>query len=378
MSREISFNHALRAGKRKLQIQTAFVEEENKVRTSISDNNQLVDVREWLLDDSLEEANRETEVKQYHDFVVSDLDLLFHVIEKVVSGKNPDSLFKLGTLFLEKGFFNEAIDAFTTLLAESPDYANVHFYLGQAYFRFGDTDQALYQLQQAIHSAPGYPDIHLLLAEVYRKINDPLQSIKCCENAIALHPDYLRAHLFLGLVLAESALQYPTHSELPPPIERLRESKQHLLYALSQVSEEKKQHIETGIECLDTRERLEEGIREIEKTIEPAPSNHKSLVADSEFYLKFMFSDLDRNHRVLDNYIKTLDKAINQHPEYADLQHSLGTAYLLRGWHDFARALEAYREAVRINPGFKKAQKNLKLLENDGRGFLILLRAILK
>ncbi len=378
MNQEIGFSHMVRAGKRKLQIQTAFVEDERKARASIFDNGHLVDTREWPLDDSIEPEQVETEVKQLHDLVASDLDLLFCVMDKVISSKNTDSMFKLGTLFLEKGFFDEAVETFNALLTLEPDYENGHFYLGQAFFLFGDTDQALYQLQQAIHLSPNYPDVHLLLGEVFRKINDPLQAIKCCEKALVLHPDYLRAHLFLGLVLAESALHYPTHSELPPPIERLRESKQHLLYALSQVPEQRKQHLETGIECLDIRERLEEGIREIEMALGPTITNHKSLVADSEFYLKFMFSDLDRNHRTLENYIKILEKAVTQHPDYADLQQSLGTAHLMRGWHSFARAVEAYREAVRINPGYKKAQKNLKLLENDGRGFLILLRAILK
>jgi len=33
---------------------------------------------------------------------------------------------------------------------------------------------------------------------------------------------------------------------------------------------------------------------------------------------------------------------------------------------------------VSLNPAYLKAKKNLKLLENAGRGFLLMLRAILK
>jgi hypothetical protein len=56
----------------------------------------------------------------------------------------------------------------------------------------------------------------------------------------------------------------------------------------------------------------------------------------------------------------------------------LGIAHLIQCRNLFLRALEEFRVSLRINPGYKRAEKNLKLSENDGKGFLILLRAILK
>ena len=44
----------------------------------------------------------------------------------------------------------------------------------------------------------------------------------------------------------------------------------------------------------------------------------------------------------------------------------------------FLQALSEFNKALEINPAFEKALKNKKLVENDGKEFLMLLRAILK
>ena len=51
---------------------------------------------------------------------------------------------------------------------------------------------------------------------------------------------------------------------------------------------------------------------------------------------------------------------------------------MIQGRNLLLRAKEEFKNALDINPKFEKADKNLKLVENDGRGFLILLRALLK
>ncbi len=378
MSREIAFNSPLRAGKRKLSIQTRYDPDSRKALTSVLDGEKLVDLRENVIDGAVADELLEAEVRQFHELTVSDLDLLFCVNDKVLAGENPDSMAKLGTLFLEKGFYDEAIDTFSTVLQRDENFENIYYLLGQAWYRKGEIDQAQENLRRAAEKRPGYPDFHYLLAEVLRKSGDHRAAAESCQKALSLNADYVSAHLLLGLIWAESTLLQPSHPEMPPPIERMKESKQHLLFAMDLVNSGQRNHLEKGLEYLESRDHLEEGLAEIEKAISPSVQSHRSVVADSEFYLKFMFADLERDNRTLDSYIKTLETAISQHPDYADLHQSLGTACLLRGWHSFTHAVEAYREAVRINPDYKKAQKNLKLLENDGRGFLILLRAILK
>ena len=65
-------------------------------------------------------------------------------------------------------------------------------------------------------------------------------------------------------------------------------------------------------------------------------------------------------------------------PENKDIWNNLGVIHLIQCRNLFLQALGEFRKALEINPDFEKAQKNKKLVENDGKEFLILLRAILK
>ncbi len=206
MSQEIDLNSMLRAGKRKLTIQTKFDARLRAVKAIVLDEEQVLDVREWNVEEDLSAAQIAAEVRQFHDLTLSDLELLFYVIEKVHAGKSPASLYKLGSLFLEKGFFDEAIESFTALIQIEPDFENGYYSLGQAWFRQGDLAQALANLRQAAAKRPNYPDVHLLLAKVLRKNGEHQMAAESCEKALALNPDYLRAHLMLGLIWAESTL----------------------------------------------------------------------------------------------------------------------------------------------------------------------------
>jgi len=157
MSRELAFDSSLRAGKRRLSISTRFEPESRKAVTSVLDGEELVDHRENLIDESVAPEQLEAEVRQLHDLTVSDLDLLFCVNDKVLAGENAGSLTKLGTLFLEKGFYDEAIDTFSTVLQRDENFENIHYSLGRAWYRKGDLDQALENLRRRPRSGPDIP-----------------------------------------------------------------------------------------------------------------------------------------------------------------------------------------------------------------------------
>jgi len=56
----------------------------------------------------------------------------------------------------------------------------------------------------------------------------------------------------------------------------------------------------------------------------------------------------------------------------------VGIVHLIQCRNLFLKALNEFDHALEINPAFDKARKNKKLVENDGKEFLILLRAILR
>lgn len=107
------------------------------------------------------------------------------------------------------------------------------------------------------------------------------------------------------------------------------------------------------------------------------PQDTSGLISTS-FYLKFMYDGVNLTEREIRQYEQELKDAIKVKPEYADLWNSLGVVHLIQCRNLFLQALNEFDCALEINPSYEKAMKNKKLVENDGKEFLILLRAILK
>jgi tetratricopeptide (TPR) repeat protein len=97
-----------------------------------------------------------------------------------------------------------------------------------------------------------------------------------------------------------------------------------------------------------------------------------------DFYLKFMYGGKNLDAEVVRKYEEKLIEASKVHPNYADVWNNLGIVHLIQCRNLFLQALTEFDKALEINPSFGKAMKNKKLVENDGKEFLILLRAILK
>jgi len=375
---DLGLNSDLRVGKKKLHIQTSFNEETRIAIAEIFEGGRIVDRRETVFDADISESRFQKEVKQFHGLVISDLELLFFVARQVRSSKSISSIKKLGKLFLQKGFYEEAIEQF--LLVEKLEENSNCCYrdLGQAYYASGDYAAAVENFLLAIDMNPNYPDLYLHLAKTYWKLQKYSLAIIQLHKAIKLNKEYHRAYYTLGLYLAESTITSPRDKDLLPPIERLREAEHYLRQAVNLSTDYNEQLIESGFEKLANRKDIEKAVTDFEGACKKTITQSSKIVADSEFYLKFLFAGLDKDTKALDHYIRTLERSISQHSDYPDLHQSLGIAYLIKGWHLFVNSMDEFQEAVDLNPSFKKAQKSLKLLKNDGRGFLILLRAILK
>ncbi len=374
----LGFNNNLKANGKKLHIQTAYSEQTQKAVSEVFDGGVLVDRREVVVSPELTEADLEKEVKQFHHLVLSDLEVLFHISDKVLNSGHALSLIKLATLFYDKGFYDEAMNVLDQALKKNADSAKADFLLGKCAYMIQEYDKAQAHIEKAILKNPDYPDLHCWLARVFWKKQMFSDALSEFDRALELNPDYHEAHYYFGLCLLYSKNQAPKDPDLKPPIERLKDAEKHLHKAAQLSDAYDKDLMQSGFEKLDLKDEQETGLDEFEKAYHPIRMTDKSVIAESEFYLKFMFDGLDKESKTLSHYIRTIQKSVAQYPEYADLRKSLGTAFLLKSWHYFIQAIEEHRKAIEINPDFERASKHLKLLENDSRGFLILLRAILK
>ena len=378
MTDDLSFNNNLRVGKRKLHVQTTFLSDARRITSSIFDGGQLIDKREMIVDEGIASKQVEKEVRNFHQWVVSDIEVLFSISKKVQESRHVASIKKLGQLFFEKGFYDEAIQQFNFALKVDPGAENCHYSIGQAFYKKGAYAAALEKLLVAAEKKPEYPDLHFLLAKTHWEMGHHVLAIRELEHAVALNEVYNQAFFTLALYLLKTTITDPKNPELLPPIERIKQAKKYFQKALRLSPDYDRDLMASGFEKLEERDRIGEAIQDFENADIEQTRLHKNIFTDSEFYLKFMFAGLDKDGKSLAHYIRILEKTISTHPNYADLHKSLGSAYLIESWQYFIKAIEEFRQAVKINPDFEKAQKGLRLLENDSRGFLILLRSILK
>ena len=91
-----------------------------------------------------------------------------------------------------------------------------------------------------------------------------------------------------------------------------------------------------------------------------------------------MYGGKGLDNETIHRYEDRLKLALEENEYYADIWNNLGVIHLIQCRNLFLQALNDFRKALEINPDFEKAKKNQKLVENDGKEFLILLRAILK
>lgn len=373
MNQDIGINSDLEVKEKKLHIQTSFSPDEQQTQVSVFEGGTLLCKREFNMHE-VAESQLQREVEQYHELVKTDIELLFHMATKVHDSQHLPSITHLAQLFLERGFYDEAIDLFEQAKSSNINTVDSDYELAKAYFKKGDYDAALHELQSVVEHYPEYPDIQLLLGKTHWRLKNFATARQHFHRATQINEKYWDAFYSLAMALVESTLEYPVDAELPPPIERLKEAEQLFRKALRLASDLDEALMEEGMDKLKDTSEVEDALALFERARKP---ESQGKLFDSEFYLKFMFGQLDDNTQELDFYIQSIETVLKENPQYADLRHSLGIAYLLKGWQCFSKATGEFEKAVDINPAYDKAKRKLKLMQNDGRGLLILLRAIL-
>ena len=369
-------NSTIKVGRRKLHIQTVIDDDNSLAIASIFDDGTLLFKQEKNVQKGLSENILSEELDQFHQAIVADVELLFYVAEKVKSTKHAQSRNKMGRLFLEKSFIDEAIEEFRIAIKLEPGKPRHYFDLGKAFYMKGVYPEAIKWLKIAAEHGPVYADIRFLLGHAFWMNHDFYDAVFELRKAVELNENYHQALFSLGMVLIDSAESALKDKRFPSPIERISQANQYIQRATQLSDEYNKEHVDSGVALLKEKQ-LKEALQEL-KAANPSIGVKVSRTSESEFFLKFMFGGLGKDEQMIDDYIANLLLAQKDHPDYADLHNNLGVAYLIKARNMFLRAIDEFREAIKINPYYEKAKKNLRLAENDGRGLLILLRAILK
>jgi len=372
MQQQLGLNNDVLVGGRRFHVQTTYSANSDKILSHVFDNGRVVERRELDVTEEIKNATLPKKLKVVHQEMVAEIELLYYIAEKIRQVRHPMSCLKLGLVFMNKNLLDDAA-AFLQLAVElEPNTPEVYSTLGCVNLRRGDFSNAEAILRKGVQLAPRFADLHQHLGVVCLEQGKFPQAFEALQTALEINPNFYQAHFHTTLALLLS-LKAPNASD---PAEIMRRAQEHLARVAEGLPAYRTPRLEKALQLIDegAYEPATQELQSLRQEINP----ETDLTFEHEFYLKFMYGGKGKDDDYIQRYTERLRLAIRDYPDYADLHNSLGVAYLIQCRNLFLRALEEFRVALRINPIFKRAEKNLKLSENDGKGFLILLRAILK
>ena len=372
----LGLNESLLVGQRKFYVETNYMDDENRVVAHIFENGMLLETRERKLQLGAKEEDIQKTIKELQRESMRGIEVLFYIQKKVWRKRHAPSYNKLGITFLQKNLIPEAQKNFQEAIAIDENFIDAYRNLAITLIKNQEFDRAIKVLDQAIEKSPDFPDLFNYKGVALLGKKNFLDSVQAFEKALSLNENYSLAHLNLGLAYLSGLVESPIHPQLLPLEERQQKCLEHLKQASARNLELQTSEFDSIIRLVEDsqfREALDE-LLEIHNNL----AFQLDSVLENEFYLNFMFGGKSKDELAVDKYIENLKSQIALHPKYPDLYNNLGVAYLIQCRNLFLRALGEFRKAIKLNPKYKLAKKNLKLAENEGKGLLILLRALLK
>lgn len=365
----LGLNNDVLVGGRKFHVQTNFSPSKNAIVANVFEDGIVIDSQEVAVSEDLSESASADLIQETHQELITEMEILYYINEKVMSVRHAASANRLGLLFLQKNLLQDAIQQFKLALDIDPNFSEVFANLGKAQLMSNLFDDAVVTLKKGAQQAPDYADIQHYLGMAYLYKEDYDSAVSRLETAIKLNPQYPGGHFHFGIALLAKSLG----------AEDLEADRERALAELGKadgMARERHGHFDNVMQKVKDQQ-FEAAVNEFLMQ-RPVETLSALVNIENEFYLKFMYGGKGKDDSFISDYVNNLREIIEEHPDYADVRNNMGVANLIQCRNLFLKALDEFRTALKINPNFKKAEKNLKLAENDGKGFLILLRAILK
>ena len=372
----INFSDNIHARGRDLHLQTNTVEDEHMIVSRLFDGGRVLTREgigynpEW----TQEELNRYAEV--VHSELLVSIELLYGISSRVKTVRHPPSLNKLGSQFLKWNLLDEAISEFELAIQYDSYYGELYLNLGEAYLRRGGLTEAIRILEKGVQVSSGYADMWQKLGMAYLKKGQYKKAIHGFQQAIKINNVFDMAHFCFALCLIEVYANGKKSEDILGEVDCMKLAKEHLNKAVAVSKRFQTALVEEGLRRFHKRE-IGRALTIFWKVIDDLPRVVDLNLIDS-FYLGFLYGDKGKDSEIVQKYVERLEILSKKHQKFPDIHNELGIAYMIQCKDLFNRALHQFRVASKINPKYKRALNNLKLAENEGKGLLILLRALLK
>jgi tetratricopeptide (TPR) repeat protein len=370
-----NYSDNIRASGRNLHLQTNNFDGEKKIVTTLFDGGRVLAKEEWFYE--LSAVNNLNEyVKQIHQENLASIELLYAISARVKTVRHPPSLNRLGCQFLKWNLLDEAISELELTVQYDPNLGEAYLNLGTAYLRRGGIEEALKVLHEGVQRFPEYADLCLRLGLAHLKNKQYREAIVKFRKALKINTSYDEAHFYAALGLTEIIRYNEFGNGIPDQEKCVDLAKKHLGRAVTLSARFRIPEVEEAMR------KLHKGDCEAAGQLLQKVSEHIPKLLDLDFvdafYLNFMYGEKGKHQKAIQEFTRKLEALVKENPKFGDVRTHLGIGYLIQCRELFLSALQQFRTAFEIDPGNKKAETHLKLTENEGKGFLILLRALLK
>lgn len=369
----IFYSKKLRYLDREYLFQTTYNELDRTVVCSLFNEGRLLNIHFTDLPADLPDNGLVDFMVKIHEQRLNDYEILLKVAEMNKDTDRPGILIKLGSALLVNQLYDEAIELLEGASSRHGNNSAIKLLLGKVYTaknRFTDAES---ELRKAVELSPMYPDFRNILGETYLNLGKPLAAIDQFKKAVELNVYYDRAFYNLGLGYILNGIIKEDFDLARDLQNNCRETFEKAI-ALNPVYAN--QAYRDGMELLD-RGMLQEAYEKLAEVAGNANPDSTSLKL-LNLYIRCVYGENGATEKSIKDYIAEIENLLITNPGYADLENELGMGYTIMGKIMRDRAIDHFKKALEINPGFKKALKNIKLSENDLRGFEALLEAILK
>lgn len=219
----------------------------------------------------------------------------------------------------------EAIEAYTQVIALQPDNARALRWRAVQYRCVEEFDLALVDLQAAIELTPNEADLWYEKGRVFRSAREYEDAIAQYDRALELKPDYYDAHLKRGQALTW--------------LDRWEEALAAFDRAIELSPDASQAHSDRGF-ALDGLDRNAEAIEAFARAAELNPDNCEPYCMQG------------RQYRELGDYesaLKVLDEAASKFPHETDVWYERGRVY--RSQRQFEQAVADYDRAIEVDSG---------------------------
>ena len=315
--------------------------------------------------------------EKFHQNLMDELESLYSIESKLVRYRHPKSHYYLGVLFLKRNLFPEAINQFKHAIEQDESFMKAFIGLGISYLKSQQYINALETFRKAYNFSEKYPDFLNYYGLTYLFLEDFENATSLFKEAIKINPNYVEAQFNLGVALYKSALEGARDVEAVAVPARvsiyLKQVRDLPKYRIPYWQREFNQLLDMLKE--NNHSQLLPQLENFQLRLVDLTSDREKIY---EFYLRFLFGGNEFDLEQIRKYEAFFHNNEEEHSQYPDFWNNLGTFSLVKSRSLYLKAIAEFEKAIALAPDFEDAKSNLEQIRSHEKGFLILLRAILK